>query len=85
MLDMLADKCVLSFSLNHVKVYQYILYSFQQVYRRLQRLMLCLSPSPTLQLIDSLGSGFDDRVLEWKSILLDRLEGDHYTGVVSSC
>ena len=47
---------------------------FMQVYNRLQRAMLCLTPVATLNLLDSLGSDFDAPVCEWRDSLLPRVE-----------
>ena len=32
--------------------------------------MLCLSPTATISLLDSLGDGHDEVVLEWQDVLL---------------
>ena len=37
-----------------------------KVYRRLQKLLLCVSHQHSLRCIDKLGEGYDDEVMEWK-------------------
>ena len=37
-----------------------------KVYRRLQKLLLCVSHQHSLRCIDELGEGYDDEVMEWK-------------------
>ena len=37
--------------------------------------MLCLSPSSTLKLIDSLGSNFDQKVVHWWDVFFQVLKG----------
>ncbi len=46
-----------------------------QVFRRLQKLMLCLSPTATINLLNNLGEGHDELVLEWQDELLPALNG----------
>ncbi len=36
--------------------------------------MICLSPSATIRLLDSLGADHDEPVMEWKDALLPRVE-----------
>lgn len=39
----------------------------KQVFTRLQKVGLCLSHGSTIKLVDELGKGFNQRVLEWKA------------------
>ena len=50
-----------------------MLYSLQ-VFNRLQKAMICLSPSATIRLLDSLGADYDDPVTEWRDALVPRVE-----------
>lgn len=38
-----------------------------QIFKRLQKLGLCVSHWKTIQIIDFLGEGFDEEVLKWKA------------------
>ena len=38
-----------------------------QVYRRLQKIMLCLSHDGTNKYLDVLGEGYDQEVCNWKN------------------
>ena len=44
-----------------------------QVYRRLQKLLLCLSHTQTLTTLDRLGENYDESVLKWKTNLIDSM------------
>ena len=46
----------------------------RQVFNRLHKLGLCLSPSGTLNLLGSLGEGHDEKIFEWQDSLLERLQ-----------
>jgi hypothetical protein len=37
------------------------------VFTRLQKVGLCLSHGSTIKLVDALGKGFDQTVIEWKA------------------
>ena len=45
-----------------------------QVFVRLQKLGLCLSPSGTLRMLDCLGDGHDEKIWEWQESLMARLQ-----------
>ena len=49
-----------------------------KVYRRLQKLLLCVSHQHSLQCIDELGEGYDE-VMEWKR----ELENDFISEVAT--
>ena len=49
---------------------------FIQVFNRLQKLQLCLSPKGTLNMLDKAGVGYDDTVWEWWDSLMPRLIAD---------
>ena len=40
-----------------------------QVYDRLQKVGLCLSHGRTIKIVDRLGEGFNEKVLQWKSVV----------------
>ena len=46
----------------------------RQVFNRLQKLGLCLSPASTLKLLGNLGEGHDEKIFEWQDSLLERLQ-----------
>ena len=45
-----------------------------QVYQWLQKLQLCLSHKQTLKVIDTMGEGFDAKVLIWKKEVEETLK-----------
>lgn len=45
-----------------------------QVFNRLHKLGICLPPSATLKLLDSLGDGHDERIFEWQTSSVGRIE-----------
>ena len=45
-----------------------------QVFKRLQKVMLCLSPAATLDLLSDLGDAHDESVLEWPDSLLAKMK-----------
>ena len=49
-------------------------YGITQVFHRLQKLMLCMSPDSTLKLIDTMGFEHDATVFQWRDHLYHRLE-----------
>ena len=51
-----------------------LLVTIYQVFNRLQKLGLCLSPYATLKLLDSLGDGHDEKLFEWRDSLVRRIE-----------
>ena len=55
-------------------------YTCKQVYRRLQKLMLCLSHQATLNMLDVVADGHDEKVWEWKENQMNHI-GDAATQV----
>lgn len=55
-----------------------------QIYRSLQPLMLCMSYSGTLQLIDNLNEDFDAQVCTWRDNLLEYIPTDTQEGTTTS-
>ena len=45
-----------------------------QVFRHLQKIMICLSYDATLNMMDVIAEGFDQDVLGWKEMLLSRVK-----------
>ena len=46
----------------------------RQVFNRLQKLGLCLSPASTLKLLGNWGEGHDEKIFKWQDSLLERLQ-----------
>ena len=51
------------------------------MYDRLQKVGLCLSHGKTVKLVDRLGLGFDEKVMEWKT----EIEATMDTAVSYAC
>lgn len=63
--------CILTdFQLHDLNV----LFTYLQVYRCLQPLMLCLSHQGTLNAIDELCAGYDEDVLQWRDALMSYMD-----------
>ena len=56
-----------------------------QVFVRLQKLGLCLSPPGTLRLLDCLGDGHDEKIWEWRESLTARLQIAQVNCVLITC
>ena len=69
-----AGKTGISYCADDVKLRIHVLSGFYQVFNRLQKLGLCLSPFATLKLLDSLGEGHDEKICEWQASLVGRIE-----------
>ena len=54
---------------------------YNKVYDRLQKVGLCLSHGKTVKLVDRLGLGFDEKVMEWKT----EIEATMDTAVSYAC
>ena len=56
-----------------------------QVYDRLQKVGLCLSHGRTIKnlIVDRLGEGFDEKVLQWKSVVESSMDHNAVDTIVS--
>ena len=59
-----------------------------QVHKMLQKCMITMDPSQVRNLLDRLGEGYDQTVLEWQDVLTDdlksnlvcfQIQDEHYT------
>ena len=53
------------------------------MYDRLQKVGLCLSHGGTIKLVDRLGQGYDEKVLQWKALIESTMDSNAVATVVS--